>query len=172
LKASNTRLRTVIWLCIALPRLASNCFGLDPARSVSQYIRHSWGASNGFHQGPVSAIAQSTDGYLWIGTEKGLLRFDGVTFTQIRGARPDSPPLEHVLGLSTDYGGGLWIRTPETTILHYANGDLTPMRVNPETDPLATAMAPGPNESILFASRLDGVFAWQKQHFETIASRA
>ena len=120
----------------------------------------------------MSAIAQSTDGYLWIGTGKGLLRFDGITFTQVRDARPDSPPLEHVLGLSTDYKGGLWIRTPETTILHFANGELTSMRVNPETDPLVTAMAPGPTESILFASRLNGIFAWQKQHFETISSRA
>jgi signal transduction histidine kinase/ligand-binding sensor domain-containing protein len=172
LKASHTRLRTVSWLSIALPCLISNCFGLDPARSVSQYVRNSWGIGNGFPQGSVSAIAQSTDGYLWIGTEKGLLRFDGITFTQVRDARPDSPPLEHVLGLSTDYGGGLWIRTPETTILHYTNGELTPMRVNPASDPLVTAMAPGPIESILFASRLNGVFAWQKQHFETISSRA
>ena len=48
----------------------------------------------------------------------------------------------------------------------------SPCASNPETDPLVTAMAPGPNDSILFASRLDGVFAWQKQHFETISSRA
>jgi signal transduction histidine kinase/ligand-binding sensor domain-containing protein len=125
----------------------------------------------GFRRGP-NSIAQSTDGYLWIGTQKGLLRFDGIGFTQARDARPDSPPLDHVLGLSTDYGGGLWIRTPETTILHYADGALTPMRVNPAADPLVTAMAPGPIQSILFASRLNGVFAWQKGHFVTISSRA
>jgi signal transduction histidine kinase/ligand-binding sensor domain-containing protein len=106
-----------------------------------------------------------------MGTEKGLLRFDGISFMLVRDARPDSPPLEHVVGLSTDYRGGLWIRTPETTILHYRDGEFLPMRVHPEKDPLVTVLAPGPGESILFASRLDGVFAWKETHFETIRSR-
>ncbi len=53
---------------------------IDPAREVSQYIRDAWETEQGFPGGPVHAIAQTTDGYLWLGTEKGLVRFDGVAF--------------------------------------------------------------------------------------------
>ena len=49
-------------------------------RAMSQYIRDQWGSESGFPGGPVYAIAQTADGYLWIGAEKGLVRFDGLTF--------------------------------------------------------------------------------------------
>jgi ligand-binding sensor domain-containing protein len=51
---------------------------LDPALDVSQYARTSWKIREGFSKGTILAIAQTPDGYLWLGTEFGLLRFDGV----------------------------------------------------------------------------------------------
>ena len=51
---------------------------LDPAFDVSQYAHTAWIFREGFAQAPVSSIAQTPDGYLWLGTEFGLLRFDGV----------------------------------------------------------------------------------------------
>ena len=68
---------------------------MDPNRAVSQYVRDSWGSQQGLPPGPIYAIAQTPDGYLWLGTERGLVRFDGVTFTTLsarhsrRSARPD-----------------------------------------------------------------------------------
>ena len=51
---------------------------------MSQYIRDRWGTERGFPRGPVYAITQTPDGYLWIGTEAGLVRFDGSTFRLVR----------------------------------------------------------------------------------------
>ena len=63
---------------------------------------------------------QSGDGYLWIGTQSGLVRFDGLNFRIIR----DVPGLqngESVLGLTADRDGSLWIRL-EAMLLRYHNG--------------------------------------------------
>jgi hypothetical protein len=66
---------------IVLGVLLSCCpyaFALDPALDVSQYAHTSWRIRDGFPKAPIEAIAQTPDGYLWIGTEAGLFRFDGV----------------------------------------------------------------------------------------------
>src|SRR5689334_13935946 len=51
---------------------------LNPALDISQYAHHAWRNSEGFAKGPINSIAQTADGYLWLGTDFGLLRFDGV----------------------------------------------------------------------------------------------
>lgn len=53
---------------------------LDPERMLSQYSQKSWSRDDGLPQNSVRALAQTSDGYLWIGTDQGLVRFDGVRF--------------------------------------------------------------------------------------------
>ena len=53
-------------------------FALDPALDISQYAHTSWKIRDGFTKGAINSIAQTPDGYLWLGTDAGLLRFDGV----------------------------------------------------------------------------------------------
>jgi len=53
-------------------------FALDPSLDVSQYAHTAWKIRDGFPKGIIQSIAQTPDGYLWLGTEFGLLRFDGV----------------------------------------------------------------------------------------------
>src|SRR2546426_2870438 len=55
-------------------------WALDPNRTMSDYLHDRWGVEHGFPGGPVYAISQTPDGYLWLGTEKGLVRFDGLNF--------------------------------------------------------------------------------------------
>ena len=62
--------------------------GLNPALDVSQYAHTAWKIRDGFTKGAINSIAQTPDGYLWLGTEFGLLRFDGVR------AVPWQPPGE------------------------------------------------------------------------------
>src|SRR6266436_8001584 len=66
---------------IALSILLACCtcaFALDPSLDVSQYAHASWKTREGFAKGGIASIAQTADGYLWLGTEFGLFRFDGV----------------------------------------------------------------------------------------------
>ena len=86
-------------------------FALDPSLDVSQYAHTAWTVRQGFFKGSIYAISQTPDGYLWVGTEFGLLRFDGVR------AVPLPEPADKRLfagGVSRLLGardGTLWIGT-------------------------------------------------------------
>src|ERR1700758_3473656 len=68
-------------LCFLLFLFAvSSAWAVDPSRHISQYAHTAWRIQDGVFTGAPQAITQTTDGYLWIGTEAGLLRFDGVRF--------------------------------------------------------------------------------------------
>ena len=54
---------------------------LDPDKQISQYVRLAWDSDRGLPQNSVAAIVQTPDGYIWLGTQEGLARFDGVRFT-------------------------------------------------------------------------------------------
>ena len=88
---------------------------------MSQYVRDRWGTDKGFPRGPVYAIAQTPDGYLWIGTEAGLVRFDGWNF---RLVKDDSGAftITGVLGLAPANEDCLWLRLQDLTVLRYCNG--------------------------------------------------
>lgn len=88
----------------------------------SQFIRDRWGVAQGFPGGAVSAIAQTPDGYLWIGTERGLIRFDGFEFRPEAGTPGTSLPIVRVLGLVTDADGTLWIRLQGARLARYRDG--------------------------------------------------
>ncbi len=107
----------IIFFC--LTRLAS---ALDPNRSLSQYVRNVWRSDNGFLGGAVYAICQSQDGYLWFGTERGLVRFDGFDFKLIQRPILGYPPIGAVRGLVADSAGNLWIRPDGSHLLRYQNG--------------------------------------------------
>jgi ligand-binding sensor domain-containing protein len=51
---------------------------LNPSLDINQYAHKAWTVREGFFEGAITSIAQTPDGYLWLGTEFGLLRFDGV----------------------------------------------------------------------------------------------
>ncbi|MGJ5814438.1 sensor histidine kinase [Paludibaculum fermentans] len=103
-------------LCLAAPAMA-----VDPNRAMSQYVRDRWGTESGFPKGAVYDIAQTADGYLWFGTEKGLVRFDGTSFQLIRDSNSNLT-VGHVLGLMGDRDGGLWVRLRRPTLLRYKDG--------------------------------------------------
>jgi ligand-binding sensor domain-containing protein/signal transduction histidine kinase len=114
-------LATALLGLLATPTLPA----IDPNRNVSQYVRQRWGAESGLPKGPVYAIHQTPDGYLWIGTERGLYRFDGVRFASISPGNPELSALGHVLGLTVDNAGDLWARLRRPTLLSYKRGVFT-----------------------------------------------
>ena len=117
------RLRGFLYVAFAgsPPRRFRLC-ALDPNKAMSQYIHERWGADKGFLGGAVYAISQSADGFLWIGTERGLVRFDGFNFTLIQRPIPGSPPIGPVRGLVSDAEGNLWIRQDGPQLLRYRDG--------------------------------------------------
>src|SRR5262249_47399160 len=86
-------------------------FALNPALDVSQYAHFAWRYRDGFGKGTIQSIAQTPDGYLWLATNSGLLRFDGVR-TVPWEPPPDQPlPSNDVLHVLSARDGTLWIGT-------------------------------------------------------------
>jgi ligand-binding sensor domain-containing protein/signal transduction histidine kinase len=110
---------------------APTAHAIDPNRTMSQYVRQEWGIDSGFPRGPVYAINQTADGYLWIGTASGLVRFDGLNFTRIQSLIPKLPAMSGVLGLETDDRGDLWVRPPRPMMLRYRDGKFEDARKDP-----------------------------------------
>jgi diguanylate cyclase (GGDEF)-like protein len=84
---------------------------LDPTRAVTQYLRSSWQAEQGLPQNSVSAILRTRDGWLWAGTERGLVRFDGVRFTVFDRDNTPALPANGINAIHEDRDGRLWIGT-------------------------------------------------------------
>lgn len=89
-----------------LPLLA-----LDPSLEISQYAHTSWTIRQGFSVGNIYAIAQTSDGYLWLGTEFGLFRFDGVRSVLWEAPAGQHLPYKAVFRLLGARDGTLWIGT-------------------------------------------------------------
>jgi len=82
--------------------------GLDPRKSISQYAHDAWTIDEGLPQSSVLTIAQGSDGYLWLGTEAGLVRFDGVTFTTYNTANTPALTDNYINALLMDRADTLW----------------------------------------------------------------
>src|SRR6266581_3946249 len=86
---------------------------LDPARAVLEYGHDSWSAAEGLPQNTVYAIAQTPDGYLWLGTQEGLVRFDGIRFTIFDSRNTPAMRDDWVLAFCETRNGTLWVGTAE-----------------------------------------------------------
>src|SRR5215831_13878927 len=153
----------VALVCSALPALA-----IDPDRAISQYIRDRWGSDKGFPGGSVSAIAQTADGYLWIGTEKGLIRFDGLNFELFELAVPSSLPIGPVQGLMADAEGNLWIVLQSTQILRYRDGKFELGRGEAEFG--ITSAGRRGDGTVLLSSLALGTLAFRAGKYEILLS--
>src|SRR5687768_10152954 len=82
----------VVRLLAAALCVASRAAALDPDKALTQFGHDVWQLEQGLPQNTVYAIAQTPDGYLWLGTAEGLVRFDGVRFQVFdRRNTPDIP---------------------------------------------------------------------------------
>jgi len=150
--------------------LAVSASALDPNRTVSQYIRSSWGPEKGFASGSVTAIAQTTDGYLWIGTDKGLIRFDGLNFHQFEQANPSSFAIGAVQTLLGDEQGNLWVLLRSTKLLRYRDGSFELIRGEGENG--ITVIGRGIGNKILLSSLAMGTLTYDGERFESASSES
>lgn len=99
---------------------------LDPSKAFDQYVQTSWQGENGLPQNSVSAILQTRDGYLWLGTEGGLARFDGKHFTVFEANATPGLTGNFITSLAEDENGALWIGTHEGGLSRYQHGTFSP----------------------------------------------
>src|SRR5262245_42070363 len=101
-----------------------SAFALNPALDIIQYVHTAWKIRDGFARGTINVIAQTPDGYLWLGTEFGLRRFDGVRSTEGRPPQDRRLPSNDIWSLLVTRDGALWIGTSKG-LARWKNGELT-----------------------------------------------
>ncbi|WP_223758803.1 two-component regulator propeller domain-containing protein [Myxococcus sp. RHSTA-1-4] len=94
---------------------------LDPERRVSQYSQDSWRGDDGLPQNSVLSLAQTRDGYLWLGTWEGLVRFDGARFVVFDKRNTPELRSHTIRALVEDAAGTLWVGT-EQGLVAYREG--------------------------------------------------
>ena len=89
----------------------SGASALNPGLDISQYAHTAWKIRDGFAKGTILSVAQTPDGYLWLGTELGMLRFDGVRPVPWQPPPGQSLPSSTIRALLATRDGALWIGT-------------------------------------------------------------
>ena len=88
----------------------------------SRYLHDVWTTENGLPQNDVTQLIQTRDGYLWLGTNGGLVRFDGVRFTIFDSGNTPELRSNRILALAEDRDGTLWIGTQNGGLTSYSQG--------------------------------------------------
>lgn len=116
-----TARRNHLWHLLLL-LLSSLVVAANNQRSVTQYTMQLWQTQDGLPQNTINAIAQTTDGYLWLGTDEGLVRFDGQRFVLFD--KENTPALRgnRVGSLQSGSHGELWIGFKGSGLACYARG--------------------------------------------------
>jgi PAS domain S-box-containing protein len=104
--------------------LPSRSYALTPDRDIAQYAHRSWKIDDGYFSSNPYSLAQDNDGYLWIGTDHGLYRYDGGQFSRWNPPAGTHLPSSSIIHLLADHDGSLWIGT-QAGLAHLSGGHLT-----------------------------------------------
>jgi diguanylate cyclase (GGDEF)-like protein len=119
-RAAGWRIRAAL-LAVLWPL---HSWALSPQKAFSQYVRTVWTTEAGLPQNSVYSMAQTPDGYLWVGTEQGLARFDGAQFYTFDRRNTPELPANYIHRLLAMPDGSLWIGT-DSGLTRLQNGHWT-----------------------------------------------
>jgi ligand-binding sensor domain-containing protein len=147
--------------------VAGSAGALDPNRLVSQYVLQSWGVENGLPQSTAQAVLLSHEGYLWIATQEGLARFDGVRFQVFD--RKDTPGISNdfFTSLAEEPSGALWAGSLGGAV-RYASGSFVTLTTKdglPGDDIRALAVD---RAGRVWAGTRAGLARWDGKRFEKV----
>ena len=133
LQAIRRHLADALLMCIFAVVMCGSVCGLDRDRTIFQFHHTAWTAKDGAPS-QISALDQTTDGYLWIGSALGLFRFDGVTFEQYQPPDGMQLPSYNIYALMATPDNGLWISFRPSGLGFLKDGELK-LFIRPEELP-------------------------------------
>ncbi|MBI3005975.1 MAG: hypothetical protein HYY49_11270 [Ignavibacteriales bacterium] len=107
------------WKALAQP---ASDYALDPDKAISQFLHKVWQSEDGLPQNSITSLLQTQDGYLWIGTLEGLVRFDGARFTVFDKRNTPALKSNRIWSLCEDRQLNLWIGTENGGLTCFHNG--------------------------------------------------
>lgn len=153
--------------CAVFVGLRAN--GADSGLAESARAMRVWRAADGLPSDSVTAIIQTRDGFMWIGTDAGLVRFDGVKFSPMVLAAYTTNTVFHITALCEDSNGNLWIGTQENGVFEAGRG-----RIRHYTgvllDTNVTSLAADDHGSVWIGTK-GGLNLWNGGKFEAFTTR-
>ena len=113
----------LVWLS---PPAAGDAAALDPPKALTEYSLASWQTAAGLPHNTVQALAQTRDGYVWVGTVEGLARFDGVRFVAFDRSNTPAIARNDIQALFESRDGSLWIALYGGGLVRYREGAFRP----------------------------------------------
>jgi len=120
-EAGSVRRRFALLLS-ALAAVFAPAYGLDPSHALTQYVHRIWQVPQGLPQAAIYSIWQTRDGYVWLGTQTGLVRFDGVRFTTFDSTSEPELKNAWIGNLLEDRQQNLWIGSSDAGLFRFHEG--------------------------------------------------
>ncbi|WBO21784.1 sensor histidine kinase [Sphingomonas abietis] len=159
-RSTTTAVRCWLWLTL-VAALAFPCAA--GVQGVPGYYRTHWSAADAAPPN-IRAITQTPDGYLWLGSSRGLFRFDGITFVQVNPDAFDPSRSQQVNTVAAAPDGSVWVGYRSGGVARYAGGRLTKVNV-PRLRGNVTRILLGPNGEIwIGVSDASGTQVYKFEH--------
>jgi ligand-binding sensor domain-containing protein len=102
--------------------LPLSAHALSPGKSISQFAMDTWQTDAGLPELAIQTIVESSDGYMWIGTQEGLARFDGAQFTVFDHVNTAALQSDFITTIVEDSDHSLWIGNASGLVVRHADG--------------------------------------------------
>ncbi len=106
-----------VCLCVSLRIVEGTAAALNPEQKITQYSLTQWGHRDGLPSTAIYAVSQTPDGFLWLGTSDGLVRFDGLRFVPVPLSNAGDVAFGRVQALKVDRTGAIWIGTESGSLV-------------------------------------------------------
>ena len=125
---SKKQISSPLVMVLLLMLSGAGALAREPSDTITQHILEKWTTENGLPQNSINDILQTRDGYLWLATHGGLVRFDGARFVifdrSIEGIKS-----QRIKALCEDSKGTLWAGTEEGMLIRYRDGKFTTYKI-------------------------------------------
>src|SRR5437879_5679466 len=156
------------WLLVLCLLAVSSSWAVDPTRKISQYVHNTWDSNTGLPQNTIRTVLQTRDGYLWIGTEEGLVRFNGTDFTLFNKSNTDALKNDEIRFLFEDTEGSLWIVSNIRGLARYRNGQFHSYGANEgfSDHAVSTIVQDNDNKGLWIGTIGEGLFRYADGQFQ------
>ncbi|MDA8019936.1 MAG: hypothetical protein MPN21_21055 [Thermoanaerobaculia bacterium] len=141
--------------CVTLGPAFVGANEVDPIEPPNdrRFVHRMWTVDDGLPVNNLTDIEQTPDGWLWIGTFDGLLRFDGAQFFRYDSLNTPALGSNRIVELLRDAGGALWILSEQGHLTRYRDGEFEPVAATVPATGRIGALAPAEDGALWVASR-------------------
>ncbi len=144
---------------------------LDTSKHISQFAQQTWRVEDGLPQNAIQRAIQSRDGYLWLGTQEGLVRFDGTRFAIFDKSNTPAFKGNDVTGLAEDADGTLWVATADG-LVRLRDGAFTGFTTATGLPfDFLTTVSAGLGGTVWIGTQGGGVIRLRQGRFDTITTK-